>query len=248
MIRRMISTIKNRKKKERSKLYRYTNRTLATIGFAYILLLFFPNPLFAYSARVGQFNFHSDRPIPSEIRTVVERATEKLATSPLYTTNESFDVFIAADQWRRTLLMPRSPGASGASYILTGNTVLNRCDIKGDICTNDQPKFNRRPMHAVLAHECMHQLMAKELGLIAYARLPTWKNEGYCEYVAGSPSFDSAQGEKLLREEKTNSSHAFRYFTYMIAVRSCIDEKGMKPRQLLSQHFDFQVVLDESMK
>ena len=247
MIGRMISAIKNRKKKERSKLYRYTNRTIALMGIAYFLLLLFPNPLFAYSAQVGQFNFYSDRPIPSEIQAVVEQATSKLSTSPLYTTTEPFDVFIAADQWRRTLLMPHSRGAIGTSNILTGNTVLNRCDIKDDICTNDQSSFNRRPMNAVLAHECMHKLMAKDLGLFAYIRLPTWKNEGYCEYVAGSPSFDSFIGETLLRDGKTHSSHAFRYLTYMIAVRSCIDDQAMLPRQFLLQPLDFQVALDESI-
>lgn len=244
MIRRIISAVKNRKPKKRSRLYRYTNRTLATAGIAYVLLLFFPSPLFAYSARVGQFYFHSDRPIPSEVQAVVEQATAKLSTSPLYTTTDSFDVYIAADQWRRTLLMPRSRGAYGASNILTGNVVLNRCDIKGDICTNDQLNFNRRPMHAVLAHECMHQLMAKDLGLLAYTRLPTWKNEGYCEYVAGSPSFDAIRGNELVRSGKSHPSPAFRYLTYLFAVRSCLNEQGLQPKQFLSRPLVFEAALD----
>ena len=68
--------------------------------------------------------------------------------------------------------------------VLTGRTVLNRCDIANDLSWNDQPKFNRRPMHTVLAHESMHQIMRRKLGLLTYLRLPTWKNEGYCEYIA----------------------------------------------------------------
>lgn len=248
MTRTIFRAIKNRKRKERSKRYLYTTRALSAIGLAYVLLLIFPQPLFAHSARVGQFHFHSDRPIPPEIKAVVEQATAKLSASPLYATTDSFDVYIATDRWRRTLLMPRSPGAFGVSMILTGNTVLNRCDITNDICTNDQPKFNRRPMHTVLAHESMHQIMASDLGLLAYLRLPTWKNEGYCEYVAGDPSFDAIRGQKLVRSGKSHRSHAFRYLTYLFAARSCLDDQGLQPRQFLSQPLDFQTSLDSYVR
>lgn len=248
MIQRIIRAVKNRKRKQRSRRYVYTKRTFSLIGFAYVLLLFFPQPLFAHSARVGQFNFHSDRPITPEIKAIVERATAKLSLSPLYAPSDSYNVYIAADRWRRTLLMPRSPGAYGVSVILTGNTVLNRCDIEHDICTNDQPKFNQRPMHAVLAHESTHHLIARELGIVAFLRLPTWKNEGYCEYVAGDPSFDVTRGERLIRNGKTHGSHAFRYLTYLLAVRSCLDDQGLEPRELLTQSQDFQASLDSYIR
>ena len=145
----------------------------ARLGWQYILLLIFSQPLFAYSVRVGQFRFHSDRPIPPEIKFVVEQATAKLSASSLYTRTESFDVYIATDRWRRTLLNPRSAGAFGVSMILAGNIVLNRCDITNDICMNDQPEFNGRRMHTVLVHEAMHQLIASDIGLLAYLWLPT---------------------------------------------------------------------------
>ena len=244
MIRRLINAIKNRKRKKRSRLYRYTNGILLTMCVAYLFLLFFPNLLFAHSARVGQFNFHSDRPIPSEIKTVAEQANLKLSSSPFYKTTESFDIFIAEDKWRRVLLSARSSGAFGSRNIITGNILLNRCDIKNNLCINDQPKFNRRTMHSVLAHESMHQLLADELGLLAYFRLPTWKNEGYCEYIAGDPSFGEDRGEKLLRDGKSNNSHSFRYLTYLFAVRSCLDNEGLEPRQLMSQSIEFQTSLD----
>lgn len=248
MIRRIFRAIKNRKRKQRSKTYRYANRILSTLCVAYVLLLFFPHPLFAHSTRVGQFHFHSDRPISPEIEAIVQQATASLATSPLYTDTASFDVYIAADDWRRTLLLPRAHAAFGANMILTGNIILNRCDIKNDVCTSDQPDFNRRPMHAVLAHECMHQLLASDLGLPSYFCLPTWKNEGYCEYVAGHPSFEVLRGQTLLRNGESHASHSFRYLTYLIAVRSCIDDQAMEPRQFFSQPLDFQTVLDESIQ
>lgn len=218
------------------------------IALVYLLVLIFPQPLFAHSARVGQFNFHSDRPIPPEITSVVEQATAKLSASPFYEPTDSFNVYIASDRWRRMLLMPRCPGAFGVSMILTGNTVLNRCDIANDICMNDQPNFNRRSMHSVLAHESMHQLMARNLGMVQYVRLPTWKNEGYCEYVAGDPSFSVAGGAKLVRKGKSHSSPAFRYLTYLFAVRSCLDDQGKQPLQFLTQPLSFEESLDSYVR
>ena len=243
-MRKILRAYKNRKRRERSKRYIYTSRILTAVGLAYLFLLIFPQPLFAYSARIGRFNFYSDRPIPSEIEDVVEQAAVKLSTSPFYAETDSFSIYIATDRWRRTLLMPRSPGAFGVSMVLTGNTVLNRCDIVNNICTNDQPNFNKRPMHAVLAHECMHQLLIRDLGMIAYLQLPAWKNEGYCEYVAGDPSFDVVRGETLVRDGKSHGSHAFRYLTYLFAVRSCLDDQGLQPRQFLSDSLDFRVSLE----
>ena len=140
--------------------------------------------------------------------------------------------------------MPRSPGAFGVSMVLTGNTVLNHCDIVNNICTNDQPSFNQRPMHAVLAHECMHHLLIRDLGVIAYLRLPVWKNEGYCEYVAGDPSFGLSRGETLVRDGKSHGSHAFRYLTYLFAARSCLDDQGLAPRQFLKDPLDFRASLE----
>ena len=244
MIRRVLNAIKHRKRNPRSRLYRYTNWTLTVLGFGYVLLLFFPSSLFAHSARVGQFTFYSDRPIPAHIESVVEQATARLATSPLYADTDTFDVCIAADRWRRVLLIPRARGAFGAAMVWTGNTVLNRCDISKNTCLNDQPEFNRRPMHVVLAHECTHHLMADHLGMIAYLRLPEWKNEGYCEYVADSPSFDISEGEALIRNGKSHKSHAFRYLRYFVAVRSCIEENGLEPRQFFTAPLDFEKSLD----
>jgi len=227
------------------RLYRYANRTVNTLVFTYVLLLFFPNPLFTHVARVGQFRIYSDRPISSQIDAIVEQATARLATSPFYDPTDTFDVFIASDYWRRTLLIPRARGAYGASLIFTGNNiVLNRCDIENNTCFNDQPDFNRRTMHTVIAHECMHHLLADDLGILAYIRLPEWKNEGYCEYVAGDPSFDEAHGQELLRGGRSHGSHAFRYLTYLFATRSCIDDRGMTPRQFLSEPLDFDSSLE----
>jgi hypothetical protein len=247
MFQRIIDAYRQRKRKQRSKLYRYTNRAVTLLGTAWLLLILFPHPLFAHSARVAEFNIYSDRPIPEEISDVIRDAGARLRQSEVFDEDETFSIFIAHDGWRRRLLNPRAVDAFGAGFVFTGNTILNRCDIADDICFNDRPKFNQRPLHAVIAHECTHHLLASRLGLVKYFCLPEWKNEGYCEYVAGGSSFDHDQGLRLLRTGRSVKSPSFKYLTFLLAVRSALDDRGMTTDELFVEDLDFESLLQSAV-
>lgn len=243
MIQRIIDAYRHRKRKQRSKLYRYSNWAVAVLGTAWLLLICFPQPLFAHSARVADFKIYSDRPIPEEIADVIRDADSRLRQSDVFDEGQTFSIFITHDGWRRRLLNPRAANAFGAGFVFTGHTVLNRCDIANDICFNDRAKFNQRPLHAVIAHECTHHLLASRLGLVKYLRLPAWKNEGYCEYVAGGSSFNHDQGLQILRSGRSGNSPAFKYFTFLLAVRSALDDRGMTTDELFAKDLDFESLL-----
>ena len=247
MIRRLYAAYNRRRKKQRSQLYRNLERVFTVLATAYALLLLFPTSLFAHSAHVGQFDIYLDRPISPEIKDVVNTATAKLKRSPLYSPEDSFTVYIAHDNWRRRLLNPRSSRSFGIASIVTGNTVLNRSDIPLDLCYSDLETFNQRPLHSVIAHECVHHMMAAELGIIRYVQLPDWKNEGYCEYIAGGSSFPLDRGSKLLREGKRHPSHAFRYLTYQIAVRHHLESDGLTVKELLASDVEFETLLNSAV-
>ena len=246
MIRRLFAAYKRRRQK-RSRLYRFFDRTLTALGIAYALLVFFPYPLFAHSVHVGQFDIYSDRPISPQIKNVINSATARLKTSSLYSSDDSFAIYIAHDNWRRRLMNPRSSGAFGASIIITGNTVLNRSDIPLDLCYHNHGNFNQRSLHSVIAHECTHHMLAAKLGIIAYLQLPEWKNEGYCEYIAGGSTFPVDRGLQLLREGKQHSSHAFRYLTYWLAVRQHMDRDGMNVSKLIASDAEFTTLLHSAV-
>ena len=236
--------LRRRKTRQRSKLYRYTNRVVTVVGIAYVLLIFFPSPLFAWQVDIGNFRIFSDRPIPSEIEQIVRRAAARLGTSPFYSGTESFHIYIANDGWRRKLLNPRASKAFGASLVFTGNTILNRADIKQDRIHNDQPVHNQRSLHQVIAHECTHHLLVGNLRLLQYLRLPEWKEEGYCEYVAGGSTIPPDEAMRLLVKAETDSSPAFRYATYHIAARECLDRRGMSVEAFFESEVDFHELLD----
>ena len=247
MLDRLRRLIRRDQRKPRSKLHRITNRTITVLGIAYLCLVMFPNFLFAHSVRIGPFSVHSDRPISDEIDDVLDDVRRKIAASPFYSEAETFDIFIAEDDWRRMLLNPRASKASGAYFAGTGNIILNRCDIDADLCFSDLPKFNRRPMHSVIAHECTHRMIWKNFGYLRTFRLPTWKHEGYCEYIAGNPSFGVDRATELLIEGRVHPSITFRYACWLITVKHLIEDRGLTVDQLFSRPFEFETELDAAI-
>jgi hypothetical protein len=212
------------------------------------VLLVFPEPLFAYSKRIGKFEIHSDQPIPDNIQQVIDLATKRLERSTLYSTDRSFDLFIANQSWRRYLLSPVNANAFGISHAWTGNTILNKCDIERDLCFNDMPQWNQRPLHEVIAHECSHHLLSDRLGVLDYLRLETWKNEGYCEYVSGGGSYDPQKGESNLRSGSKDPSPAFQYFTYRVAVDFLLEESDLDTNVFLRSDIDFADTLKRAVQ
>ena len=229
-----------RKRKPRSRLYRITNRTLVVLGIAYLCLVSFPNFLFAHSVTSGQFDVHSDRPIPESIQNVLADVKLRIAESDFYSDEQRFDIYIVEDDWRRRVLNPRAVKASGAYFAVTNNIILNRCDIDSDICFNGLEKFNERPMHSVIAHECTHSMIRKKLGVVRAFFLPTWKHEGYCEYIAGNPSFGLERALRLLQDSKDHPSITFRYACWQLAVRHVLDDRGRSVDEMFATDLEFE--------
>ncbi|MEM9366874.1 MAG: hypothetical protein AAGD07_12845 [Planctomycetota bacterium] len=246
MINRIRTFIRKRieKRKQRSRLHRFANRLVMILGGCYLLLAFFPHPVFAYSTEVGPFQIHSDRPIPREIEDVLALTRERVENSPLFEAGDRFPIFLAADPWRRRLLNPRASRAFGAAFVMTGNTVLNRTDIPANTCFNDRKRYNQRLLHEVIAHECTHHLLARRLGLLRYLRLPHWKNEGYCEYVAGGSTFSEAKGLELLKAGRADDAPAFRYLTYRLATTHHLEHLGKEPQEFLETKLDLDASLN----
>ncbi len=68
--------------------------------------------------------------------------------------------------------------------------------------------------------------------------LPDWKKEGYCEYIAGSPSMDADEGRRLIREGRTESSGPFRYSQYRLMVEYLIEVEAVGIVEIVAREFD----------
>jgi hypothetical protein len=171
---------------------------------------------------------------------VLDEAAALLARSSINDPGMEHRLYLCDGRFKRMLLSRKAYAAFGLTYASPSrrNTILNRTDVAANLVWSDAPKHNRRPLSAVIAHERVHALMGRRYGDLACFRMPVWKAEGYCEYIAGGPSFDVAEGKRLIREGKEEASGPFRYFRYGLMVRYLIDVEGLGIDEVVARDFD----------
>ena len=74
---RVIAAYRRRFRKPKSRVRKYVDRTLSVLVGIWVMLLFFPQPLYAYAAKVGRFAVYSDQPIPESIEAVIAKADSR---------------------------------------------------------------------------------------------------------------------------------------------------------------------------
>lgn len=237
---------RNRRRKPVTKAQRVRRYVMNSLVLCYALVVFFPGGLFAYSFHSGQFHVHSDEPLAPEIRAVIKDAESRLSRSPLFDGDLQFHVYIANSAWRRYLIAPTTAKAFGGTNALTRNTVLNRADVTAKTIQSDRPENNTRPLSAVIVHECTHRLIHHHFGIIAAWRFPKWKKEGYCEYLAGSPSFDRRRGLAMIARGESSEDASFRYFQYFVLVQYALDDQRFSVEGLFRRDIDRDVLLESA--
>jgi hypothetical protein len=182
---------------------------------------------------------YSEIPIDRAIISILDEAAALMARSSLDDPGMEHRLFLCDSPLKRRLLAPRTYASFGTTYsaLLRRNTILNRTDVPANLVLRDATVRNRRLLSAVIAHERVHALIGRRYGDLACLRLPDWKKEGYCEYIAGSPSFDVEEGKRLVRQGRADPSAPYRYFRYGLMVRYLMDVEGLDIDEIVAREF-----------
>lgn len=187
-----------------------------------LLVIHFPQPLFAYSVRVGRLGLYSDRPFnPIKARSILIEIENRLGTSPI---NDEFnhDVFITNSDWRRRFFFNIAGGATAVNfYPLTNHVFLRLSDVDKNQVFNSSGKASPPPRTLVYyaTHEIGHSLTAEHLGWnhLWNHSLPRWVREGYADYVGLGGHVDVTElhrryqaGDSEFDVEKSHSYARFR--------------------------------------
>jgi hypothetical protein len=150
-----------------------------------------------YSAEIGRTRIYSERPIPPQMRAVLARSDALLARSPLADRGLERSLFLTDGGWRCDLLALTSSGAFALRRPFRDAIVVNASDAAADRVENGAPVGGVRSLSGVIAHETTHVLVAHHLGEIGAFMLPTWKSEGYADYVANESSLSDGDYARL---------------------------------------------------
>lgn len=213
---------------------------LALVVAIALAIIWFPQPLFAYHLRYGAFDLWSDRPIPPQARGVLDEVARRLSSSPLWSPDQRFAVFVCNDNWRLALYSQRFSGkmAGVTDTIFTRNVYLRAADIAANrlIPPHAGADMSDRPLTYYLAHEFTHSMESRAFGRAPALRYPHWLLEGYADYVGKAGQFDYAKNLAALKagspQMDWRTSGLYRVFH--LETSYYLDHKRMGVRELFA--------------
>ena len=235
-------------KKKRSRLfiaYKLVSIAVSFLAGAYILLLYFPQPLFAYSTKYESFQVYSRAPITPDLTTVLDRAEDRLKRSPLYDTSFTRNIYLTDSYGIYALLSHKAYKSFANSVPFIDNVMINRSDLAADRVFVNRAESNSRSLSGVIAHEVAHLFIRKRYGTVQASLMPTWKNEGYCEFIAGDSTITLEEGIRRWRENPTDDTR-YRYIKYHLMVKHLLENEQMSIDDLFTKSLDEKAVADRT--
>jgi len=219
------------------KTYRRASMIAAFVAVAYLLLLYYPQPLFAYSAEYNTFKVYAREPIDPAIEKVLNDAETKLRRSPLYNDTFKRRIYLTGGFGMYTLLSNKSFRSFANSVPFINNIIVSKTDVPADLVFVNRDYHNSRSLSGVVVHEMTHLFIRQRFGTLQASMMPTWKNEGYCEYVAGESTIPLEEGMRLWRENPNDDSR-YRYTKYHAMVKYLLEKENLSVDDLFTRDLD----------
>lgn len=233
------------------RLRRLSQRALvlfASLSASYLLLLAFPQPLFAYQLEHAGMVVHARRPIPDAMRGTLERVRSRLDRSSLFDATQPAQIFICEPQWVFALFARQNYRVGGFADGFVGRHVfLRESDMDHDrlIGPSGKPVAADRPLSYFIAHELTHIAIATRLGRAGYARLPQWVDDGYADYVARDIDLGKALAGLKSDVRELDPLRSGLYLRYQLMVSFLLNVRSTPLSDLLGLHDDGAAILRE---
>ena len=236
----LISCVSTRMKKLNPKLRRVVRYAFLSLAAAYLLLLIFPQFIFAHEVTYKNFTVYSRQPLDKDVYTMLDKVEQRLATTSLNTTDVKPKIFLTNSQRLYSVLSLYIGGNSfgkGLPLLPTSNVFINESDLAQDLVFRKAPANNKRSLSGVVSHEITHLLIRNKFGYLKNVTLPTWKKEGYCEYIGGGSTLDYETGVRLWKANP-NDDTGYQYFKYYMLVKYLIETEKLTVEELFTRDID----------
>ena len=231
-----------RASKASNRAYRILRYLLTSAVIAYVLLLSFPQVLFAHEISYSNLTVYSREPLDQNIYAVLDKVESRLATSEINNKEVRPKIFLTNGfgfyAWLSLHLGSDSFG-KGFAVLPTANIFINKSDAAKDLVFRSAPENKERSLSGVIAHETTHLLIRKKFGYWRNLIMPTWKKEGYAEYVAGGSTLAYETGVKMWKENPKDGT-GYQYFKYYMLVKYLLEHDKLSVEDLFNRDFDMQ--------
>jgi hypothetical protein len=227
-----------------SRAYRVLRYAFSAAVAAYVLLLNFPQVLFAHELSYKNFRVYSREPLDGGVYALLDRVDARLAASEVEDAGPRPRIFLTGSQGLYSFLSMYVGGksfAKGFALLPPENVFVNRADVSRDLVFRETRGDDERNLTGVLAHEAAHFLTRRRLGYWKNLRAPSWKLEGYAEYVAGGSLLGGEEGARRWKESPADDSR-YRYFKYYMLVRHLFEVRKLSFREVFDRDIDVRAL------
>ena len=224
----------------KTKLYRAGRYVFVSLAMAYLLLLCFPQVLFAHEVSYKNFTVYSSEPLDASVYTMLDKVEARLSQSPLNNPEVKPKILLTGSQRLYSMLSLQLGGNSfgkGFPVLPTTNVFINESDVGQDLVFRKAAENNQRSLSGVVAHEVTHFLIRKKFGYVKNVTMPAWKKEGYCEYVAGGSTLDYDTGVRLWKANPKDGT-GYQYFKYYMLVKYLLETEKLTVEELFTRDID----------
>ncbi|MAC85735.1 MAG: hypothetical protein CMC94_02170 [Flavobacteriales bacterium] len=221
------------------------NWLIGGISFYYFLAIVFPSFLFANKLEYKSFSvhYHSNDINTEELKLVLDKSESLLYNTELFKKGISQDIFICNGYSEFTFFALMSRKAFAVNYPIFQNIFISKSSVLQNYILRNGKENNKRTLSGVIAHETVHSLLENKLGLLKYKLLPSWKNEGYCDFIANESSFNEQKGlTNICNDEVNSESASFKYFKYRKITQYLFEERKITLEKFLNDDFEMEEI------
>jgi len=227
------------------KIRKIRNWILRGIILTYAAIIIFPSFFFANNLEYKNFNvhYHSNEINVEQLKSVLDKSQNLLNNTELYKARINQDIFLCNSFNEFTFFALFSRKAFAVNYSITQNIFLSKSSLTENSILRNGKENNKRTLSGVIAHETTHSLLQNNLGIVKYKLLPSWKNEGYCDFIADESSFNQQKGFQDIFNNKDNSDiPSFKYFKYKIITEYLFEERKITLERFLNDDFELEEI------
>lgn len=178
--------------------------------------------------------------------------------NPFFNSKKNIRIIFCSNHKKFRLFNTIGQNCLGITYSFFNSAIIicNKTDFISNLIEGGAKEYNTDSIIDIVIHELTHAYLTKYVACINRLVVPLWKEEGICQCIAASCTYDIDKGVHNFLNDISDSSGSYKYFTFYLSVtylldieNKSIDEIFKDKRNLIEirnsiKHYDEKTVIN----
>ncbi len=207
---------------------------LSFVLICWIISIKYPGYLFKKKISINNIEVYYNHNLDTlTLKKLVSDINQKLKKSKWYNSNTR-RIYFCNNRFKYSFLSPFNFNGLASNYVNKNNIFIASANTHNNKSISLFRDYSE-DLDKLMTHEITHSLLNDK----GFHKIDTWKNEGYCEYIAYDQNVNLFKDYQFFLE--TNDI----YIKYRIVFFFLISEKQMTPEEIFTTELDFNSVYRE---